>query len=99
MPMVKLEAMPTQASPRNPLLDKLLPVAPALRKVVWKLPDWVQPPGRTVWVVAVDAAGRVVHDIQGQHPSFHMVTGVREHRGSVYLGSLVERAVAKFSLK
>ena len=31
-------------------------------------------------------------------PAFHMVTGVREHRGRVWLGSLVEPAVAVFEV-
>ncbi|MFT3925002.1 MAG: SMP-30/gluconolactonase/LRE family protein [Myxococcales bacterium] len=86
----------TQASPRDPLLDLLLPRAPLLRSLVWKLPEVVVQPKRTVWVIAVDAAGQVVHDIQGSHAGYHMVTGVREHAGVVYLGSLVERAIGWF---
>jgi len=46
----------------------------------------------------VDDQGQIVHDIQGSHPGYHLVTGVREHRGTVYLGSLVERSIAAFEL-
>jgi len=88
----------TQASPRDPLLDMLLPRAPLLRSVVWKLPEALVQPKRTVWVIAVNDAGEVVHDLQGSHAGYHMVTGVREHHGVVYMGSLVERALAWFKL-
>jgi hypothetical protein len=54
---------------------------------------------RVVWTLAVDGAtGRVVHDFCGTRPDFHMVTGVRESAGRVYLGSLNERAIAHFEL-
>lgn len=86
------------ATPRNRLLDRLHPLHPALRKAVWALPDGLRPQEeRTVWVRAVDGAdGRVVHEYFGTPASFHMVTGVRERNGKVYLGSLEERAIAVF---
>jgi sugar lactone lactonase YvrE len=86
-------------SPRNPVLDFLHARRPELRQLVWALPDSMQPaPIRTVWVLAVDEAGRIVHDLQGESERFHMVTGVRESGGRVYLGSLEERAIALFDL-
>lgn len=82
-------------SPRNPLLDRLLPRAPLLRRIVWALPDVLQPAeGRSLHVLAVDADGAVVHDLRGSGKEYHMVTGVRERDGVVYLGSLEESAVA-----
>jgi sugar lactone lactonase YvrE len=85
----------TQASPRNKLLDFLHPRAPLLRKLAWALPDALQPePLRVVWVLGVDAQGKVVHDISYPGHSYHMVTGVREVNGVLYLGSLVESAIA-----
>jgi hypothetical protein len=39
-----------------------------------------------------------VHDVDIGHPAFHMVTGVREHEGRVWLGSLHEAAVAVHDL-
>ncbi|MFI6957879.1 SMP-30/gluconolactonase/LRE family protein [Nocardia sp. NPDC050408] len=84
----------TLPSPRNPLLDRLLPLPGVLRRVVWALPRWVQPePPRTVWVMAVDFDGKVVHDLQTEGTDFAMVTGVVEHNGTLYLGSLTETAV------
>jgi hypothetical protein len=67
---------------------------------VWALPEPLQiKEKRTVWVRALDGAtGRIVHDYRGTHPDYHMVTGVREHDGTVYVGSLGERAVARFAL-
>jgi len=85
--------------PRNPLLDRLHRRHPALRRAVWALPERLQPkPVRTLWVLAVDAGGAVVHDLQGPGDDYTMVTGVREHGGRLYLGSLAERAVAVLDL-
>jgi sugar lactone lactonase YvrE len=86
-------------SPRNRLLDLLSPRHPTLRRAVWALPDHVQPkPVNTTWVQAIDADGRVVHDLQATVPGFSMVTGVREHDGTVWMGSLQGDAVAAFDL-
>ncbi|MDQ4008576.1 MAG: SMP-30/gluconolactonase/LRE family protein [Actinomycetota bacterium] len=83
------------ASPRDPVLDFLLPRPPLLRRIVWALPERLQPrPARTVRVQAYDATGTLVHDLNGEHDDFHMVTGVREHEGTVWVGSLHEAKVA-----
>ncbi|MQA86064.1 MAG: SMP-30/gluconolactonase/LRE family protein [Streptosporangiales bacterium] len=80
---------------RNPLVDRLLPMPPFLRVAVWALPERLQPaPKRTVWAMAFDESGNVVHDLQGPGERFHMVTGVRERDGQLYLGSLADTAVA-----
>jgi sugar lactone lactonase YvrE len=82
-------------SPRNPVLDWAHARPPALRRVMWALPDRLQPkPDRTAWVMAVDPAGVVVRDLQTAVDGFHLVTGVREHAGRLYLGSLVGGSVA-----
>jgi hypothetical protein len=66
---------------------------------VWALPDRLQPaPAHTVWVIAVDADGRVVHDLQGESERFHMVTGVRQRGDEVYLGSLVGQTIGVLTL-
>jgi streptogramin lyase len=86
-------------SHRPATLDWLHSRPPVLRKIAWALPARLQPQeSRTVWVLAVDADGRVVHDLQGTHDSYHLVTGVRESAGKVYLGSLVEPAIAVLEL-
>ncbi|MFI6216916.1 SMP-30/gluconolactonase/LRE family protein [Nocardia brasiliensis] len=84
----------TLPSARNPILDRLLPLPGILRRIVWALPDWVQPkPAKTIWVMAVDFDGNVVHDLQTEGTNFAMVTGVVEHEGTLYLGSLTESAI------
>jgi sugar lactone lactonase YvrE len=90
----------SMASPRLPLLDLAHRLHPALRKAAWALPEPLQiREKRVVWVRAVDGTtGRTVHDLRAVRPDYHMVTGVREADGVVYLGSLVERAVAHFRL-
>lgn len=88
------------ASARLPALDVALRLPPVLRKAAWALPEPLQMKDkRVVWVRAIDGAdGRVVHDYRGVRPDYRFVTGVREADGVVYLGSLVERAVAHFTL-
>jgi sugar lactone lactonase YvrE len=86
-------------SPRDASLDRLLPRRPALRKVVWALPDRLQPrPQHTVWVQAYDSDGRLVHDLQAPGERFGFVTGVRERDGVVAMGSLSGSCVALLSL-
>lgn len=86
----------TLPSPRDPFLDLALPRAPALRKAAWQLPHWLQPrEKKTVWVQAYDLDGRLVHDLQTSHEWFHMVTGVREVDGTVWLGSLVSPGIGR----
>lgn len=88
------------ASPRDRLLDTASRLHPRVRKGIWALPAQLRPKEkRTVWVRAINGeTGRTVHEFFGTPDSFHMVTGVREHNGTVYLGSLEERAIASFRL-
>jgi sugar lactone lactonase YvrE len=84
-------------SPRNPLLDTLLPKAPVLRQAVWALPDAVKPKAADVIEIqAYDDAGNLVHDLRGRHPRFHMPTGVRERDGKVWLSSIGTTHLATF---
>jgi len=79
--------------------ERVLRMPRAVRKVVSSLPTGLQPPvKRVVRVMAFDDAGGCVHDLCADATDFHMVTGVREHRGQVWLGSLEEPAVAVISL-
>jgi sugar lactone lactonase YvrE len=84
------------ASPRDRLLDQASRLHPNVRKVIWALPEKLRPKEkRTVWVRAIDGdSGRKVHEFFGTPTDFHMVTGVREHEGDVWMGSLLEPAVA-----
>ena len=87
-------------SPRNPILDALRPRTPALRRAVWKLPASVRPaPPRMAMVLAYDTQGNLVDQLQDpQGRAIHYVTGVREHDGYLYLGSLKDDAVARIRL-
>ncbi|WP_153348103.1 SMP-30/gluconolactonase/LRE family protein [Nocardia aurantia] len=82
-------------SPRNPLLDSLLPRPGWVRQLLWTIPARLQPaPARTVWVQAFDFDGNLVHDLQCEGDNFAQVTGVAEQDGTLYLGSLSEAAIA-----
>ncbi|ADB32721.1 Strictosidine synthase [Kribbella flavida DSM 17836] len=84
-------------SPRNALLDRLLPKPPILRKAIWALPEAVKPKAADVIEIqAYDDAGRLVHDLRGTHPDFHMPTGVRERDGKVWLSSIGTTRLATF---
>ncbi len=89
----------TIASPIDPLVERLQTGPMPLRKLVTKIPERLQPkPKQTVRVQAYDETGTLVHDLDvrpGDHgTAYHMVTGVREHDGRVWMGSLHEPAVA-----
>lgn len=87
------------ASPTDPMVERLMTGPRLLRRLAWRLPPRLQPkPKRFVRVLAVDDAGAVVRDHGFDAGDFHFVTGVREHQGRVWLGSLEESAVAVFDL-
>lgn len=91
------------ASPTDPVVERLKQAPMPLRKAVTMIPERLQPkPKRTVRAQAFDDAGRLVHDIDlppdGPGPGYHMVTGVREHDGRLWLGSLHEPAIAVIDL-
>lgn len=88
------------ASPRNPLVDRLAGMPPVLRRLVWAMPEALQPkPELRTRVVAVDpSSGRTVRDLDGVDPGFGMATGVREADGVVWLGSLQGTTIASFRL-
>lgn len=83
-------------APRDATVDRLMP-HPWLRKVVRRLPTWVQPnPARYAFALGIDLHGRVVHNLQDPSPnSFAPITSVREHRGQLYLGSTERDAIGR----
>ena len=85
-------------SPRNSLLDKLAP-SPFLRRVIARLPDFLQPaPERHAFVLGLDEDGRIVHNLQ--NPSgrpFALITSVEQVGRLLYLGSLEEPALARIA--
>lgn len=85
----------TISSPKDPLVERLMRAPMALRRISTRMPERLQPQvKRTVRVQAYDAAGGLVHDLERAAEDYHMVTGVREFDGQVWLGSLHEPAVA-----
>lgn len=91
------------ASPTDPLVERLQQAPMALRRLATALPEAVQPkPKETVRAVAYDERGKLVHDVDirpAEHgASYHMVTGVREHDGRLWMGSLHEPAIAAYDL-
>ena len=87
------------ASPKDPLLERLMTGPMLGRRLAARLPATMQPkPKRTARVMAFDDAGAVVHDCLLDASAFHMLTGVREHQGRVWVGSLHEPAIARFDL-
>ena len=49
---------------------------------------------RNVLLMAFNTDGECVHFVEGDPLRFHLVTGVREHNGKLYVGSVEESAVA-----
>ena len=89
----------TIATPRDPLVERLQRGPMWLRRGVTRIPDALQPkPKRTVRVQAYDEAGTLVRDVDVKNADYHMVTGVREHDGRVWMGSLQEPAIAVHQL-
>jgi sugar lactone lactonase YvrE len=85
-------------SPRLPVAEKLLP-HPGVRRVVALLPDKIQPkPGRYGLVALVDGAGTVLRTVHGPTGRYSMITGVRQHGSTLWLGSLTEPGVARIAL-
>lgn len=85
----------TVASPSDPVLAVLRRSPRQVRAVARRLPERLKPePKRTARVLGLDDGGAVVHDLDFDASGWHVATGVREHHGRVWLGSLLEPAIA-----
>ncbi|MFC7546709.1 SMP-30/gluconolactonase/LRE family protein [Plantactinospora sp. GCM10030261] len=81
-------------SPRLPVAERLLP-HPRLRQAADLLPAALQPHPRRYGLAAlVDADGTVRRTLHGPTGSYQMITSVRQHGDRLWLGSLVEPALA-----
>lgn len=77
------------AAPRNALLDTLA-ARPFLRKVVQRLPAFVRPqPVASSHVIAIDADGTVLMDLQDPRARYPLMTGVLETPRALYLTTLI----------
>ena len=83
-------------APANPMADRLAKGPPMLRKMLWRLPDRIQPkPEPVVWAVAFDPdSGKAVAGLRTTHPSFSLVTGMVEADGRLWMASIGAPAVA-----
>ena len=89
------------AGPRDPIVEAIRRAPEPVRRGVTLIPDRLQPGARqSIHVQAYDDGGRLVHDcdLPATGPAYSMVTGVREHHGTVWLGSVEQPAVASFRL-
>jgi sugar lactone lactonase YvrE len=83
---------------RNRALDALLP-RPRLRRAVAALPEaWQPQPARYGLVVELAEDGTVLRSLHDPTGRVAFVTGVREHDGRLYLGSLREPTLAVVDL-
>jgi sugar lactone lactonase YvrE len=86
-------------TPRDAVLDKLLP-HPFLRKIVARLPEFLQPaPKRFSFVLGLDLNGQVVANLQdGSRECFAEIANVVERNGTLYFGSIGESAIGRIPL-
>jgi len=84
---------------RDATLDKLLP-HPFLRKIVMRLPQFLQPDiKRYGFVLGLDRDGRVIRNLQDPSPGcFAEIANVVEHNGELYFGSIGESAIGRMVL-
>jgi sugar lactone lactonase YvrE len=87
-------------SEANAALEWLLPRAPIIRKLVWRLPERLQPQiNPEIWAVAFDPDnGAPVAGVRTKHPDFGAVTGVVEADGKLWMGTISFATVAHVDL-
>jgi len=86
-------------TPRQALFDRMLP-HPFLRKIVARLPKFLQPsPKRYSFVLGLDTEGRVIENLQNGSPDcYAQIANVVERNGALYFGSIGEDTVGRFAL-
>jgi len=86
-------------TPRDQTLDKLLP-QPFLRKVVMRLPKFLQPaPKRYSFVLGLDLNGQITDNLQnGSADCYAQIANAVERDGSLYFGSIGEATVGRYRL-
>ena len=87
-------------TPRQPLVDRMLPY-PFVRKMVVRMPKFLQPgPQRYSFVLGLDQQGHVVDNLQNDSPDcYAQIANVVERDGILYFGSIGESTVGRFSLR
>jgi len=84
---------------RDSTLDALHP-HPLLKKVVWRLPNFLQPNiKRYAFALGLDMNGHVTRNLQDPSPRcFTQIANAVEHKGSLYFGSIGESAIGRMPL-
>jgi hypothetical protein len=84
----------------NPKAEGLMPRAPWIRQLIWRLPARLQPKVEPeIWVVGFDAdSGDAVGGIRTTRPDFGGVTGVVESAGRVWMSTIEFPSLAYFEL-
>jgi hypothetical protein len=84
----------------NTVADRLATSPPLLRKLLWALPDRLQPQiAPIVWAVAFQPdTGEAVAGLRTTHPSFGLVTGLVEAHGELWMGSIGGPSLARVPL-
>jgi sugar lactone lactonase YvrE len=87
-------------TPANAAAENLMPRAPWIRKLIWRLPARLQPKIEPeIWVVGFDAdSGAAIGGIRTKRPDFGGVTGVVETGDKVWMSTIEFPAVAYFDL-
>ena len=84
-------------SPRNPLVDNLAG-KPFLRKVVLRMPKFMQPKAEPYGhIIAVDTAGNVLENMHDRDGAYPINTSITETEGYIYIGSLVTPVIGRLS--
>ncbi|WP_067897682.1 SMP-30/gluconolactonase/LRE family protein [Nocardia vaccinii] len=84
-------------APRVPFVDALLPRNPLWRKLLWALPERLQPQGeRPIAVRVLDKAGVTRYDFGGTHSDFGNPTAVWQLGDRVWLAGIRSNALACF---
>lgn len=86
-------------TPRDQTLDQLLP-RPFLRKVVARLPKFLQPaPNRYSFVLGLDSNGQVTDNLQnGSRDCYAQIANAVERQGALYFGSIGESTIGRYRL-
>ncbi len=85
-------------SPRNLELDEMLD-SPFMKNVVAKLPKSMQPaPVHYGFILGLDGNGTVQYNLQDPSGKFSEITSVQQFGETLYIGSLYESSLAKYSL-
>jgi sugar lactone lactonase YvrE len=85
--------------PRDPVVELVKKAPGFVKTLATRLPEALQPlPPRSLWAQAFDDEGRLVREVRMATDQWRFTTGVREHEGILWLGSLEEAGIAMVSL-